>query len=125
MISHLRTNNIFKRNISFLLVGKRTTNNNIIRNLSQNNSTEIPSERLENPLDSRPSERLENPLDSRPPSFYYKTSDIDKTKKYIDIKYDMILSDLEKIKDKQNCILIFTGTIYLHLILTSIGILLR
>ena len=113
MISHLRTNNIFKRNISFLIVGKRTTNNNIIRNLSQNNSTEIPSERLENLLDSRPA------------SFYDKTSEIDETKKYIDIKYNMILSELEKIKDKQNCILIFTGTIYLHLILTSIGILLR
>ena len=108
MISHLRTNYIFKRNISFLLVGKRITNNNIIRNLSQNNSTETPSERLENPLDSRSA------------SFYYKKSNIDKTNKYIDIKYDMILSDLEKIKDKQDLILIFSGTIYLQIIFSTI-----
>jgi len=109
MISHLRTNNIFKKNISFLLGGKLTTNNNnIIRSLSQNNSTEIPSERLENPLDSRSA------------SFYYKKSNIDKTNKYIDIKYDMILSDLEKIKDKQDLILIFSGTIYLQIIFSTI-----
>ena len=100
MMLHLRT-------VSHLLINNKTkiiNNKNIIRSLSQNNdNNEIPSERLENPLDSRPA------------SFYEKKSDIDETK-----KYNLILSDLENIKEKQDWILIFSGTIYLQIIFSTI-----
>jgi len=100
MISHLRT-------VSHLLINNKTriiNNKNIIRSLSQNNdnNNEIPSERLDNPKDSRPA------------SFYEKKSDIDET------KYNMILSDLKNINEKQDWILIFSGTIYLQIIFSTI-----
>ncbi len=98
-MSHLRT-------VSHLLINNKTriiNNKNIIRSLSQNNdNNEIPSERLDNPKDSRPA------------SFYEKKSDIDET------KYNMILSDLKNIKEKQDWILIFSGTIYLQIIFSTI-----
>ena len=100
MMSHLRT-------VSHLLINNKTriiNNKNIIRSLSQNNdNNEIPSERLDNPKDSRPA------------SFYEKKSDIDETK-----KYNMILSDLKNINEKQDWILIFSGTIYLQIIFSTI-----
>ena len=95
-MSHLRT-------VSHLLINNKTriiNNKNIIRSLSQNN--EIPSERLDNPKDSRPA------------SFYEKKSDIDET------KYNMILSNLKNINEKQDWILIFSGTIYLQIIFSTI-----
>ena len=99
-MSHLRT-------VSHLLINNKTriiNNKNIIRSLSQNNdNNEIPSERLDNPKDSRPA------------SFYEKKSDIDETK-----KYNMILSDLKNINEKQDWILIFSGTIYLQIIFSTI-----
>ena len=100
MISHLRT-------VSHLLINNKTriiNNKNIIRSLSQNNdnNNEIPSERLDNPKDSRPA------------SFYEKKSDIDET------KYNLILSDLKNIKEKQDWILLFSGTIYLQIIFSTI-----
>ena len=97
MMLHLRT-------VSHLLINNKTriiNNKNIIRSLSQNN--EIPSERLDNPKDSRPA------------SFYEKKSDIDESK-----KYNMILSDLKNINEKQDWILIFSGTIYLQIIFSTI-----
>ena len=99
-MSHLRT-------VSHLLINNKTriiNNKNIIRSLSQNNdNNEIPSE------------RLDNPKDSRPPSFYEKKSDIDETK-----KYNMILFNLKNINEKQDWILIFSGTIYLQIIFSTI-----
>lgn len=99
MMSHLRT-------VSHLLINNKTriiNNKNIIRSLSQNNdNNEIPSERLDNPKDSRPA------------SFYEKKSDIDVT------KYNIILSNLKNIKEKQDWILIFSGTIYLQIIFSTI-----
>ena len=55
-----------------------------------------------------------------------KISDNDETnKKNIDIKYNMILSDLDIIKDKQLWIIMFSGIIYFHIIVTSICNLLK
>ena len=83
------------RTVSHLLINNKTriiNNKNIIRSLSQNNdNNEIPA------------------------SFYEKKSDIDETK-----KYNMILSNLENIKEKQDWILIFSGTIYLQIIFSTI-----
>jgi len=83
------------RTVSHLLINNKTriiNNKNIIRSLSQNNdNNEIPA------------------------SFYEKKSDIDETK-----KYNMILSDLKNIKEKQDWILIFSGTIYLQIIFSTI-----
>jgi hypothetical protein len=83
------------RTVSHLLINNKTriiNNKNIIRSLSQNNdNNEIPA------------------------SFYEKKSDIDETK-----KYNLILSDLKNIKEKQDWILIFSGTIYLQIIFSTI-----
>ena len=83
------------RTVSHLFINNKTkiiNNKNIIRSFSQNNdNNEIPA------------------------SFYEKKSDIDETK-----KYNMILSDLKNIKEKQDWILIFSGTIYLQIIFSTI-----
>lgn len=101
LLPYLRTNNALR-----LLISNQTkfiNNKNIIRSLSQYNNNNKISDNNNN-----------------------KISDNDETnKKNIDIKYNMILSDLDIIKDKQLWIIMFSGIIYFHIIVTSICNLLK
>jgi len=92
MMSHLRT-------VSHLLINNKTR---IINNKTRiiNNKNIIRS--------------LSQNNNEIPASFYEKKSDIDET------KYNIILSNLKNIKEKQDWILIFSGAIYFQIIFSTI-----
>lgn len=54
---------------------------------------------------------------------YNKVKSVDDIKKEIDVKYDMIRADLDKIDDKIDLIIVLNIPVYTYTMLTAIGIL--